>query len=954
MPGRGRVSESMPMTRDAIAVSMIEGSSVGVTKESRVSEYQSEEGQRRMRLVYTAPHDQQPDQKPEQEIETFLSFWQLRADQLVLVRLLHNPRGNGSMDIACAQNGADLMRLIRKAARERYVAPDGTPRIFQGCYARLCHSLPSRDWLDTHDWPKLTAATAVSYPGFFIDIDPVKEVAGGSSSDAELQETQRVADEISGWLDSVLGLDRSYALRVMSGNGTQICIRVAMDMDDAGLARMLLMRMQGRWPAVDPSGSKMSVGPAIPGTLKCKGIATPDRPHRMVRILESCEGDRRLTADDLRTLIATLPEVENEIEVTHHESRAWDAYTAVAALPIADVLEQLFGERSICPVCKSTDGAVAVTEHNVLVCQHARSCPAGAKKGFKATHAFGVRLGFGWRDYTLEQRADIIEAAQACGWELTWDETEEKKYPELTAELAPWVESLFAPTPSIHCTVEVDPKPWFLRSKNTLEVAKEPLYKVLVRAYCPDLDYKVDRPLTMTGKLMIYHQGLGIYVPITTTDESDLNRIYRILGDQETKGGGIFTPARKGEPPAWAPPPEAVLKALEMEVGKPKFFTEPDAKVGLACKDGFLELQKNGQWRQLPHSHLNRARGRIARTCGQVLREIESGQANHAEQALRAIIDCTLHRDGDTSLCDSADVDDVLRIFLAEVGAVLCGLKPELRRAIFIHGSEDTGKSSLLRIAAAMIRKLGLKVSSASINDLNQSFPPETLLDAAANIKEDEGAFDTGRRIQTERFKQVVEGSPWTFARKNQSSINVCIQPLWMAASNADTSIAEASGAVAKRCHIIQYPTTPTAPDKLDRTMVQRFLDAHLDGLISASLVGAARLQRDGRTNLRADSKIARHTRELGRSQSLVEAWLETVDVSNNDGNDTPLSEALKACNRWGEQSGYRAEAATNNPVRFGREIARLVRKSRKSNGRTMVPVMLPRFDPEASDASKL
>lgn len=879
-----------------------------------------------MQLSYTTPQDPQLDL----QIESFLKFWGKRADELVLVRVLANPIGRGDADVACGRNGADLLRLVKSAARERYIAADGSPRIYQGTYARLCHACRPRDWLD-RERPTLTAATAVQLPGFMVDIDAIK--AGDSSNERELQETLRTADEILGWMDSVIGPDRSYCLPVMSGTGTQLEIRANLDLDQAGLARTLLLRMRVRWPTVDDSGWMPSIGPALPGTLKCKGQATEDRPHRMVQILSSPDGDRRLSVDDLKRLIAALPEVPNEALVNRRWGRAYDAFSAVAELPIEELCEKYFGHRSICPVCRSTDASVAVIGNNLVTCQHRLRCPAArtGKTGFNGVHVYGVLRGYGWGPYAPEQRADIVTAAQTDGWELSWDDGEDREWPEeRVAALAPRVAAILTPEPSRHCSVGIDTQPWRLRVKGPREAADR-CYRALVAAYCPD--FADERPLTMTGRLHIYHQGLGIFVPVTSSrDTRDLARISRILGDQERVGGGIWVPGAKGMT-VWSPPAQATLEALELQCSRPEFFA--NARVGLACRDGFLELQ-NGRWRVLPHSPSNRARGRVSRTSGEVLREIESGKANAAQLALRKILVRTLRRDDDF-------VDDVLRVFLEQVGAVLSGVAPELRSGLFFHGAEDTGKSSLLRIAAAMLRRLGLKVASASIADLNHNFPPETLLDAGANIKEDEGAFDSGRPVKAERLKQVVEGSHWTFARKNQSSLDICIQPLWMAASNAEISFAEVSGAISKRCYIIQYPSTPTPTDQLDLKMVPRFLAEHLDGIIAASLIGAAQLQRNGRTSLNKDSEIVRHTRELGRSLGLVEAWLQSgASLSQNHATDTLFDHAHAACIAWGQKHGMRAEADVLRIDKFTREINKLsARKVRWSHGVKYAPVVL-------------
>lgn len=881
-----------------------------------------------MHLAYTAPKPTDLDP----QLETFLKFWNKRADELVLVRLLANPTGNGETDVACARNGTDLARLIKTAARERYVAPDGSPRVYQGVYARLCHQCPPRDWLDPSR-PKLTAAAAASFPGFVIDIDPFKAVAGGSSSDAELQETQRVADEISGWMDSVLGLDRSYALRLMSGNGVQIGIRVDLAMDQAGLARMLLMRMRGRWPAVDPNGSKMTVGPAVPCTLKAKGKATEDRPHRVVRILDSREGDRRLTAEELGTLIAALPEVPNETAVTRR-GPARDAFSAVMALPIADVLEKLFGARSICPVCKSTDGAVAVTDQNILVCQHKRRCPAADRSGFTSAHVYGVALELGWDRYTQDQCAEIVEAARSDGWKLVWDDGEDPVWPaEQVAALESKVATLFVPEPDRKCRV-VTSGQWTINGSDH-QLLAERVSNALKRAYCPDwVDPRPGwdgRSLVFCGRMYVYHQELGIWVTISPT--TDVDRVSRILKDQQEEQS-IWAYNGKNTR-LWAPSADHTLKNLERETPLPEFFRE--GKVGLACRDGFLELVGQ-QWAVRPHHPENHARGRINRTCEQVLRDIEEGAGNAAIQALREILCKTLQR-------DDLRVDELMMAFTEQVGGVICRVRPELRSALFLHGGSDTGKSSLLKIAKAMAERVGLTVTGSSLADLNGTFPDEALLTSDFNICMEEGAFDGGRKVAPARLKQIVEGSQWSFARKHQSNIQVSLDLLWMSASNREPSFAESSGALAKRSVIVPYPDQRVAV--LDLDMIPRYLDRHLDGIIAASLTSAARLSVSGRTVLSPDGDLARHTLDVGRSMSLVEAWLQSgAEPSTDNANDTLFDDAHAACIAWSRAHGMQAEGQTLEISQFSRELQRFVARDkhrgfRWSNGNKLALVTL-------------
>jgi hypothetical protein len=760
---------------------------------------------------------------------------------------------------------------------------------------------------------------------FMVDIDAVKQ--GDSSTEGELEATLRTGDEILGWMDSILGVDRSYCLAVMSGNGTQLLMRGTLDLEDAGLARILLHRMKGRWPSVDLSGWMPSIGPAMPGTRKCKGVASLERPHRVVSILEQWEGERQLTIEDLTRLIESLPEVPLETLVVHQPRKAWDEWSAVGDLDIEEVSQQHFGERRICPVCKATDGSVGIVERYLVTCQRRLKCPAASvgKTGFTAIHVYGMVLGHGWGPYTQEQKLEIVEAAK-MDWKLEWQEEDEKIVSDETiAALVPGVAAMFEREPDRHCSV-VPEAPWILRSTVPGHVADQ-VALALKKAYCPD--FVNQRTLVLCGRLYCYHQGLGIWVKISPTQ--DIDRVARIINDQAYQGIWC-NDEMTGKMRRLAPATRPVMDALEYGLPQPKFFQE--GRIGLACRDGFLELLGD-RWVPRPHHPDNRARGRVSKTCAAVLQDIESGAASEAVKALREILVKTLQG-------ESPKVDGLLALFLEQIGAVICRVRPELRNALFLHGAPDTGKSSLLQIAEAMAERIGLTVTGTSLSTLNDNFPDECLLGSDINIVQEEGAFDGSRGVPTSRLKQIVEGSQWSFPRKNRSNIQVKFDLLWMSSSNSEPVFAENSTAIVKRAYIVEYPGQRV--ENLDRGMIPRFLHQHLDGIIAASLVGAARLSLMGRTVLPVESEIVKHTQEIGRTESLVEAWYRTVEISESLDDDAILEDALKACNRWGELHGFRKEAASNNPIRFGIALKKISgRKSRSSHGKTFVAVKVAR-----------
>ncbi len=148
-----------------------------------------------------------------------------------------------------------------------------------------------------------------------VDFDPVRP-AGISSTDAEhnaaieLAFLVRAALSREGWPDPIVA---------NSGNGAHLLYPVEVPVDDNGLIQRCLEALANRFDTDEVTIDQGVHNPAriwkLYGTLTAKGDDTPERPHRVSRILEAPDNPVVVEAtllDALRTPTDTLPMDERE------------------------------------------------------------------------------------------------------------------------------------------------------------------------------------------------------------------------------------------------------------------------------------------------------------------------------------------------------------------------------------------------------------------------------------------------------------------------------------------------------------------------------------------------------------------------------------------------------------------------------------------------------------------
>lgn len=150
----------------------------------------------------------------------------------------------------------------------------------------------------------------VSYRWLFVDLDPVR-TAGISSSDTELEDAKALSKVVLQYMQN-LGFEKPII--AASGNGFHLLYRIDVLNDEAGRAlitkclKVLSMLFDSDKVKIDTTNSNPSRICKLHGTLAQKGTSTPERPHRMSRILEVPEEIKTTDESVLLALASELPE----------------------------------------------------------------------------------------------------------------------------------------------------------------------------------------------------------------------------------------------------------------------------------------------------------------------------------------------------------------------------------------------------------------------------------------------------------------------------------------------------------------------------------------------------------------------------------------------------------------------------------------------------------------------
>ena len=140
-----------------------------------------------------------------------------------------------------------------------------------------------------------------------VDTDPQRP-SGISATDAEREVALERAELICAYLR---GLGWPDPVSADSGNGGHLLYRIDLATDDGGLLARCLRALAARFDDERVKIDQTVFNPAriwkLYGTLACKGDDTPDRPHRMSRILSRPEVLQVVGRSSLEALAAEFP-----------------------------------------------------------------------------------------------------------------------------------------------------------------------------------------------------------------------------------------------------------------------------------------------------------------------------------------------------------------------------------------------------------------------------------------------------------------------------------------------------------------------------------------------------------------------------------------------------------------------------------------------------------------------
>ena len=174
-----------------------------------------------------------------------------------------------------------------------------------------CYSRSQRDTFLGGKNVKSTSDNDVQgYEWLFVDLDPVRP-SGVSASDDELQLAKDLGNKVYLFMKQV-GFEAPVTAD--SGNGVHLLYRVAIKADDEGKALMksalealdMLFSVPDK-VKIDVTNHNQSRVHKLYGTLAAKGANTPERPHRMSRILHAPDEIKMTDRKYLEKLASYLP-----------------------------------------------------------------------------------------------------------------------------------------------------------------------------------------------------------------------------------------------------------------------------------------------------------------------------------------------------------------------------------------------------------------------------------------------------------------------------------------------------------------------------------------------------------------------------------------------------------------------------------------------------------------------
>ena len=168
-----------------------------------------------------------------------------------------------------------------------------------------------------------------------IDLDPVR-ASGIAATDGEHEAALARTDDVAGFL-AAHGVPADALVQVDTGNGAAVYISTDLPNDAASLRLVqrvlaaLALRFSDDVVTVDTTVANAARIVRVPGTLNRKGDSTPERPHRLSRLLHIPQTIAVCAMDALAGIAALAPQEEPRREHAFPNSgRAFDLDTFMA------------------------------------------------------------------------------------------------------------------------------------------------------------------------------------------------------------------------------------------------------------------------------------------------------------------------------------------------------------------------------------------------------------------------------------------------------------------------------------------------------------------------------------------------------------------------------------------------------------------------------------------------
>ena len=204
-----------------------------------------------------------------------------------------------------------------------------------------------------------------------VDCDPAR-ASGISATDGEKQLALERTRQVYRFLK---GLGWPPMVVADSGNGMYLLVPVDLPNDDAAtkLVKRVLVAISDLFSddlvSIDLSVSNAARLIRLVGTVNRKGDSTPDRPHRVSKLVDVPEQIEVVTREQLEALAGPEPEPAPKSHQTPHNGREFDLEELLGRLEVKSHGEYSNGNGAayrwrldVCPFCQERDGSAVVLQ----------------------------------------------------------------------------------------------------------------------------------------------------------------------------------------------------------------------------------------------------------------------------------------------------------------------------------------------------------------------------------------------------------------------------------------------------------------------------------------------------------------------------------------------------------------------------------------------------------------